>query len=43
VLYFCAAGPHRQLIELAESARWPTLGVRDLPHAEGGDEQRQLS
>jgi hypothetical protein len=43
VLYFCAAGPHRQLSELAESGRWPTLGVRELPHAEGGDEQRQLS
>ncbi len=31
VLYFCAAGPHRQLTELAESGRWPALGVRELP------------
>jgi hypothetical protein len=31
VLYFCAAGPHRQLTGLAESGRWPTLGVRELP------------
>jgi hypothetical protein len=31
VLYFCAPGPHRLLSELAESARWPTLGVRELP------------
>jgi DNA-binding transcriptional ArsR family regulator len=31
VLYFCAAGPHRQLTALAESGRWPTLGVRELP------------
>jgi hypothetical protein len=30
VLYFCATGPHRQLAELAESGRWPTLGVREL-------------
>jgi hypothetical protein len=31
VLYFCAAGPHRQLTGFAESGRWPTLGVRELP------------
>jgi DNA-binding transcriptional ArsR family regulator len=36
VLYFCAAGPHRQLTELAESGRWPTLGVRELPTRESG-------
>jgi hypothetical protein len=35
-LYFCAAGPHRQLTELAESGRWPTLGVRELPTRESG-------
>jgi hypothetical protein len=40
VLYFCAAGPHRQLSELAESGRWPTLGVRELPSAEGGGDGR---
>jgi DNA-binding transcriptional ArsR family regulator len=34
VLYFCAAGPHRQLTELAESGRWPTLGVREFPSPE---------
>ena len=34
VLYFCAAGPHRQVTELAESGRWPALGVRELPHAQ---------
>jgi DNA-binding transcriptional ArsR family regulator len=31
VLYFCAAGPHRQLAGFAESGRWATLGVRELP------------
>jgi len=31
VLYFCAAGPHRQLTELSASGRWPKLGVRELP------------
>ena len=31
VLYFCAAGPHRQLSGFAESGRWSTLGVRELP------------
>jgi hypothetical protein len=33
VLYFCAPGPHRQLTELAGSARWPALGVRELPES----------
>ena len=32
VLYFCAPGPHRQLTQLAETGRWPALGVRELPH-----------
>jgi hypothetical protein len=40
VLYFCAPGPHRQLTELAQSGRWPTLGVRELPNAEGGGDGR---
>jgi hypothetical protein len=31
VLYFCAAGPHRQLTELVDTGRWPALGVRELP------------
>ncbi len=31
VLYFCAPGPHRQLTELADTGRWPALGVRELP------------
>ena len=31
VLYFCAPGPHRQLTQLAETGRWPALGVRELP------------
>jgi len=35
VLYFCAPGPHRQLTELAESGRWPTLGVRELSMLRG--------
>ena len=30
VLYFCAAGPHRQLTDLAATGRWPQLGVREL-------------
>jgi acetolactate synthase regulatory subunit len=38
VLYFCAAGPHRQLTGLAESGRWPALGVRELPHPRRGAE-----
>jgi hypothetical protein len=42
VLYFCAAGPHRQLTELAEGARWPTLGVRELPHSESDARERRL-
>jgi DNA-binding transcriptional ArsR family regulator len=36
VLYFCAAGPHRQLTELAATGRWPTLGVRELPALTAG-------
>jgi hypothetical protein len=42
VLYFCAAGPHRQLTELAGSGRWPSLGVRELPGAEDEGESRRL-
>ncbi len=42
-LYFCAAGPHRQLTELAESGRWPTLGVRELPTPKTCDPGRRLS
>ena len=34
VLYFCAPAPHRQLTQLAESGRWPALGVRELPSIE---------
>ena len=40
VLYFSAAGPHRQLTELADNGRWPTLGVRELPTQEGGEQRR---
>jgi hypothetical protein len=36
VLYFCAPGPHRQLSGLAETGRWPTLGVRELPRLRPG-------
>jgi hypothetical protein len=36
VLYFCAAGPHRQLTQLAETGRWPGLGVRELPQPRTG-------
>jgi hypothetical protein len=31
IVYFCAPAPNRQLTELADSGRWPTLGVRELP------------
>ena len=31
VLYYCAQPPFRQLSELANGGRWPTLGVRELP------------
>ncbi len=34
-------GPHRQLSELAESGRWPTLGVRELPVSRGGADERR--
>jgi hypothetical protein len=43
VLYFCAAGPYRQLTELAGTGRWPTLGVRELPGAEDREQRGQLS
>jgi Replication-relaxation len=36
VVYFCAPGPHRQLSELADTGRWPTLGVRQLPRQQDG-------
>ena len=39
-LYFCAPGPHRQLTELAESGRWPSLGIRELPAPKAGDPGR---
>ena len=32
VLYYCAPATYRQLGALKESGRWPTLGVRKLPH-----------
>ncbi len=32
VLYYCAPATYRQLSALKESGRWPTLGVRALPH-----------
>lgn len=41
VLYFCAPGPHRQLSELAESGRWPALGVRELPVSRGDADERR--
>jgi hypothetical protein len=41
VLYFCAPGPHRQLRELTESRRWPTLGVRELPMSRGDAGERR--
>jgi hypothetical protein len=31
VVYYCAPAPHRQLSELADSGRWPKLGVREIP------------
>jgi len=31
VVYFCGPGPRRQLTQLADIGRWPTLGVRQLP------------
>lgn len=31
IVYFCAPAPHRQLSQLADSGRWPSLGVRELP------------
>jgi hypothetical protein len=36
VLYFCAPGPCRQLCRLAETGRWSTLGVRELPRPSTG-------
>jgi Replication-relaxation len=37
VLYFCAAGPHRQLSALEHAGRWPALGVRELPTPAAAD------
>jgi DNA-binding transcriptional ArsR family regulator len=37
VIYFCAPGPYRLLQEFAETGRWPTLGVRELPVPEVGE------
>jgi len=31
VVYFCAPAPYRRLKALAETGRWPNLGVRELP------------
>ncbi len=42
VLYFCAAGPHRQLSELADTGRWPTLGVRELPSPQHSGQNGRL-
>jgi len=36
VVYFCAPGAHRQLSQLAETGRWPKLGVRELPRLRPG-------
>lgn len=36
VVYFCAPGPHRLLSEFADTGRWPTLGIRELPARAGG-------
>ena len=30
-VYFCAPAPHRVLTTLAETGRWPSLGIRPLP------------
>ena len=43
VLYFCAAGPHRQLSDLAGTGRWPMLGVRELPRPDGDWQERRLA
>jgi hypothetical protein len=34
VLYFCSPAPRRRLERLAQDARWPALGVRELPGRE---------
>jgi hypothetical protein len=36
VLYYCAPGPHRLLLELVGDAAWPSLGIRQLPERGGG-------
>ena len=36
VIYFCSPGPHRLLGEFADTGRWPTLGIRELPSREDG-------
>lgn len=35
VLYFCAPAPRRVLGELADTGRWPALGLRELPVRSG--------
>ncbi len=39
VVYFCAPAPYRQLKGLAETGRWPNLGVRELPRLRAGGQQ----
>jgi hypothetical protein len=41
-LYFCVPSTHRQLTDLAETGRWPTLGVRELPTLTGDARERRL-
>jgi protein involved in plasmid replication-relaxation len=35
-VYFCSPPPRRQLTALADSGRWPGLGVRELPSSRDG-------
>jgi len=36
VLYFCEPAPYRILGKLAQTGRWPSLSVRELPRPKGG-------
>ena|ERR1700704_2864921 len=39
VVYFCAPAPYRQLKGLAETGRWPNLGVRELRGLQAGEQR----
>ncbi|MGH2833006.1 MAG: hypothetical protein ACRDK2_09535, partial [Solirubrobacteraceae bacterium] len=35
IVYYCAPRPHAAITKLAETGRWPNLGIRELPTPAG--------